>query len=56
MQLGDTRRAPKLVLYVHGGIFPSAWIARPTHLMQLEESRYALYRETEAVLLDGDRP
>lgn len=31
-------------------------IARATHLMHLEESRYALYRETEAFLRGGDRP
>jgi pimeloyl-ACP methyl ester carboxylesterase len=29
-------------------------ISRGTHLMHLEESRYALYRETEAFLADND--
>lgn len=31
-------------------------IARATHLMHLEENRYALYRETETFLTGGDRP
>ncbi|MBV9551223.1 MAG: alpha/beta hydrolase [Alphaproteobacteria bacterium] len=31
-------------------------IARATHLMHLEENRFALYRETEAFLRCGDRP
>ena len=31
-------------------------IARATHLMHLEETRYALYRETQAFLEGGDRP
>ena len=31
-------------------------IARATHLMHLEENRYALYRETQAFLAGGDRP
>ncbi len=31
-------------------------IARATHLMHLEENRYALYRETEAFLSGRDRP
>ncbi|HZS83537.1 MAG TPA: alpha/beta hydrolase [Stellaceae bacterium] len=31
-------------------------IARATHLMHLEENRYALYREAEAFLNGGDRP
>lgn len=31
-------------------------IARATHLMHLEESRYALYRETQAFLAGGDTP
>jgi len=29
-------------------------ISRATHLMHLEESRYALYRETEAFLAGND--
>ena len=29
-------------------------IARATHLMHLEENRFALYRETEAFLAGGD--
>jgi hypothetical protein len=29
-------------------------ISRATHLMHLEESRYALYRETEAFLFGKD--
>jgi hypothetical protein len=33
-----------------------AKIARATHLMHLEENRYALYRETQAFLEGGDRP
>jgi pimeloyl-ACP methyl ester carboxylesterase len=31
-------------------------IARATHLMHLEENRYALYREAQAFLEGGDRP
>ncbi|MBV8538701.1 MAG: hypothetical protein JO128_24095, partial [Alphaproteobacteria bacterium] len=31
-------------------------IARATHLMHLEENRFALYRETEAFLGGRDRP
>ncbi len=31
-------------------------IARATHLMHLEENRYALYREAENFLAGGDRP
>ena len=31
-------------------------IARGTHLMHLEENRYALYREAETFLQGGDRP
>jgi len=31
-------------------------IARATHLMHLEENRYALYRETQTFLDGGDRP
>ncbi len=31
-------------------------IGRATHLMHLEESRYALYRETQTFLDGGDRP
>ena len=31
-------------------------IARATHLMHLEETRYALYREAQAFLEAGDRP
>ena len=31
-------------------------ISRATHLMHLEENRFALYRETEAFLNGGDRP
>jgi pimeloyl-ACP methyl ester carboxylesterase len=31
-------------------------IARATHLMHLEENRYALYREAQAFLNGGDRP
>ena len=31
-------------------------IARATHLMHLEENRYALYRETETFLQGGDQP
>jgi pimeloyl-ACP methyl ester carboxylesterase len=31
-------------------------IARATHLMHLEENRYALYREAQAFLAGGDRP
>ena len=30
-------------------------IGRATHLMHLEENRFALYRETEAFLLEDDR-
>jgi hypothetical protein len=31
-------------------------IGRATHVMHLEENRFALYRETEAFLRGGDRP
>ena len=31
-------------------------ISRATHLMHLESSRYALYRETETFLTAGDAP
>ena len=31
-------------------------IAGATHLMHLEETRYALYREAQAFLAGGDRP
>jgi hypothetical protein len=31
-------------------------ISRATHLMHLEENRYALYREAETFLNDADSP
>jgi hypothetical protein len=31
-------------------------ISRATHLMHLEENRYALYRETQTFLSGGDCP